>query len=154
MVQFQPGTPYDSELIAELNNDLQSSGYFEGVRVDAAPTAAGEDIPVEVRLDTRNHAPWAWAWAFDRRRPARQGQLDPPLGQPARPQLRLGDRTVGARQNVGLWYDIPLDPPLTDKLALCRRLPERGHRRYRHPEQAADAVGRNGTASCPAAGSE
>ncbi|MFX5622985.1 POTRA domain-containing protein, partial [Acinetobacter baumannii] len=27
MVSFKPGTPYDSELIAELNNDLQSSGY-------------------------------------------------------------------------------------------------------------------------------
>ena len=54
MVSFKPGTPYDSELIAQLNNDLQSSGYFEGVRVDAAPTAAvGEDIPVDVRLDTR-----------------------------------------------------------------------------------------------------
>ncbi len=54
MVSFKPGTPYDSELIAELNNDLQSSGYFEGVRVDAAPTAAvNEEIPVDVHLQTR-----------------------------------------------------------------------------------------------------
>jgi translocation and assembly module TamA len=36
MVPFKPATATDSELIAELNRDLQSSGYFEGVRVDAA----------------------------------------------------------------------------------------------------------------------
>jgi translocation and assembly module TamA len=32
MVPFKAGAPYDSELIAELNQALQSSGYFEGVR--------------------------------------------------------------------------------------------------------------------------
>jgi translocation and assembly module TamA len=29
MVPFKAGAPYDSELIAELNQALQSSGYFE-----------------------------------------------------------------------------------------------------------------------------
>lgn len=54
MVPFKAGTAYDSELIAELNQALQSSGYFEGVRVDAAPTAATNNvIPVAVKLDTR-----------------------------------------------------------------------------------------------------
>ncbi len=54
MVPFKAGAPYDSELIAELNQALQSSGYFEGVRVDAAPTAATNNvIPVAVKLDTR-----------------------------------------------------------------------------------------------------
>ena len=40
LVPFKPNTPYDSELIAELNQNLQSSGYFETVRVDAAPSTA------------------------------------------------------------------------------------------------------------------
>ena len=54
MVPFKAGAPYDSELIAELNQALQSSGYFEGVRVDAAPTAAEHEvIPVAVQLETR-----------------------------------------------------------------------------------------------------
>ncbi len=54
MVPFKAGTAYDSELIAQLNQALQSSGYFEGVRVDAAPTAATDNvIPVAVKLDTR-----------------------------------------------------------------------------------------------------
>src|SRR5690606_13950573 len=53
MVPFKAGAPYDSELIAELNQNLQSSGYFEGVRVDAAPTASRNDvIPVDVKLET------------------------------------------------------------------------------------------------------
>ncbi|WP_328587016.1 autotransporter assembly complex protein TamA, partial [Pseudomonas syringae group genomosp. 3] len=39
MVPFKENTPYDSQLIAELNQAMQASGYFEGVRVDAAPTA-------------------------------------------------------------------------------------------------------------------
>ena len=40
MVPFKSGAPYDSELIAELNQNLQASGFFEGVRVDAAPAAS------------------------------------------------------------------------------------------------------------------
>ena len=44
----------DGLTLAELNQALQSSGYFEGVRVDAAPTAATDNvIPVAVKLDTR-----------------------------------------------------------------------------------------------------
>jgi translocation and assembly module TamA len=39
MVPFKENTPYDSELIAELNQAMQASGYFEGVRVDATPTS-------------------------------------------------------------------------------------------------------------------
>lgn len=66
MVPFKAGQPYDSELIAELNQNLQSSGYFEGVRVDAAPTQAQADgarqaIPVAVRLEARKPGPWASA---------------------------------------------------------------------------------------------
>lgn len=54
MVPFKSGDPYDSELIAELNQNLQASGFFEGVRVDASPTASTNDvIPVAVNLDTR-----------------------------------------------------------------------------------------------------
>lgn len=54
MVPFKNGAPYDSELIAELNQNLQASGFFEGVRVDAAPAASANDvIPVAVQLETR-----------------------------------------------------------------------------------------------------
>ncbi|NVL47026.1 hypothetical protein F2S75_16520, partial [Pseudomonas syringae pv. actinidiae] len=54
MVPFKENTPYDSQMIAELTQAMQASGYFEGVRVDAAPTAAeNQVIPVTVQLETR-----------------------------------------------------------------------------------------------------
>lgn len=121
MVTFEPDTPYDSELIAELSRALQSSGYFEGVRVDANPAnSEAQRIPVAVQLTTR-----------------RPRTLGVGLGYSTDvgPRVRLNwtrhwvnpqGHSYGAetelsapRQNVGLWYDIPGDPPLTDKLRLA-----------------------------------
>ncbi|WP_163024955.1 autotransporter assembly complex protein TamA, partial [Pseudomonas viridiflava] len=118
MVPFKENTPYDSQLIAELNQAMQASGYFEGVRVDAAPTAAvGQVIPVTVQLETRKprtmglglgystdvgprgRANWTRHWANA------QGH-----------SYGFESEISAPRQNVGLWYDVPLDPPLTDKL--------------------------------------
>jgi translocation and assembly module TamA len=118
MVPFKANTPYDSELVAELNQALQSSGYFEGVRVDAAPTAAVDQVvPVAVRLQTRKprtmglgigystdvgvrgKANWTRHWVNSQ-------------GDSYGAEMELS----APKQNVGLWYDIPLDPPLTDKL--------------------------------------
>ncbi|MNM31020.1 Translocation and assembly module TamA precursor [compost metagenome] len=118
MVSFKPGTPYDSELIAELNNDLQSSGYFEGVRVDAAPTAAvGEDIPVEVRLETRKPRTMGLGLGFSTDvGPRGKANWTRHWVNPQGHSYGWETELSAPRQNVGLWYDIPLDPPLTDKL--------------------------------------
>ncbi|MGV8919191.1 MAG: autotransporter assembly complex protein TamA [Pseudomonas sp.] len=118
MVPFKADTPYDSALIVDLNQALQSSGYFENVRVDAAPTSAvGQVIPVAVQLQTRKprtvglgigystdvgvrgRANWERHWVNSH---GDSYGAETELSQP--------------KQNVGLWYDIPLDPPLTDKL--------------------------------------
>ena len=118
MVPFKPDTPYDSELVNELNQNLQSSGYFEVVRVDAAPsTAVGQVIPVDVDLHTRKprtmtlglgystdtgpRGKASWMRHWDNARGDSYG-FESEISQP--------------KQNVGAWYDIPLDPPLTDKL--------------------------------------
>ena len=118
MVPFKPDTPYDSELVNELNQNLQSSGYFEVVRVDAAPsTAVGQVIPVDVELHTRKprtmtlglgystdtgpRGKASWMRHWDNARGDSYG-FESEISQP--------------KQNVGAWYDIPLDPPLTDKL--------------------------------------
>ncbi|MDE1166631.1 MAG: autotransporter assembly complex protein TamA [Pseudomonas sp.] len=118
MVPFKGNTPYDSELIAELNQALQSSGYFEGVRVDAAPTAAVDKvIPVDVQLQTRKPRTMGLGLGYS----TDVG----PRGKAnwTRHWVNAHGDSYGAemelsapRQNVGLWYDIPLDPPLTDKL--------------------------------------
>uniref|UniRef100_A0A7C1X235 Translocation and assembly module subunit TamA n=1 Tax=Pseudomonas graminis TaxID=158627 RepID=A0A7C1X235_9PSED len=118
MVPFKQDTPYDSELIAELNQAMQSSGYFEGVRVNASPTdAQAQVIPVDVQLQTRKprtmglgvgystdvgprvKANWTRHWVN-------------PQGHSYGAEAEIS----APRQNVGLFYDIPLDPPLTDKL--------------------------------------
>ncbi|AIN58208.1 autotransporter assembly complex protein TamA [Pseudomonas soli] len=118
MVGFKPGTPYDSELIAELNNDLQSSGYFDSVRVDAAPTAAvGEDIPVDVHLDSRKPRTLGLGLGFSTDvGPRGKANWTRHWVNPQGHSYGWETELSAPRQNVGLWYDIPLDPPLTDKL--------------------------------------
>ncbi|BBP83983.1 outer membrane protein assembly factor [Pseudomonas sp. Pc102] len=118
LVPFSPNTPYDADLVAKLSQNLQASGYFDEVRVDALPDPEeGRRIPVKVQLGAvkprtmglgvgfstdvgpRARANWTRHWVN-------------PQGH------RLGAETEvsAARQNVGAWYEIPLDPPLTDSL--------------------------------------
>lgn len=154
MVPFKADTPYDSELIAELNNALQSSGYFEGVRVDAAPTAAIEQsIPVAVQLDTRKPRTMGLGLGFSTDvGPRGKANWTRHWVNPQGHSYGWETELSAPRQNVGLWYDIPLDPPLTDKLRFAGG--------YQNEEIAGTdtlskllTVGRNGTASCPAVGS-
>lgn len=118
MVPFKNGAPYDSELIAELNQALQSSGYFEGVRVDAAPTAAEHGvIPVAVRLETRKPRTMGLGLGYSTDvGPRVKANWTRHWVNPQGHSYGWEAEVSAPRQNVGLWYDIPLDPPLTDKL--------------------------------------
>ena len=118
MVPFKNGAPYDSELIAELNQALQSSGYFEGVRVDAAPTAAEHEvIPVAVQLETRKPRTMGLGLGYSTDvGPRVKANWTRHWVNPQGHSYGWEAEVSAPRQNVGLWYDIPLDPPLTDKL--------------------------------------
>ncbi|WP_265532731.1 autotransporter assembly complex protein TamA [Pseudomonas saponiphila] len=118
MVPFKSGAPYDSELIAELNQALQSSGYFEGVRVDAAPTAAEHQvIPVAVQLETRKPRTLGLGLGYSTDvGPRVKANWTRHWVNPQGHSYGWEAEVSAPRQNVGLWYDIPLDPPLTDKL--------------------------------------
>ncbi|BAO63372.1 outer membrane protein assembly factor [Pseudomonas fluorescens] len=118
MVPFKAGAPYDSELIAELNQALQSSGYFEGVRVDAAPTAAEHEvIPVAVQLETRKPRTMGLGLGYSTDvGPRVKANWTRHWVNPQGHSYGWEAEVSAPRQNVGLWYDIPLDPPLTDKL--------------------------------------
>lgn len=118
MVPFKTGAPYDSELIAELNQALQSSGYFEGVRVDAAPTAAEHEvIPVAVQLETRKPRTMGLGLGYSTDvGPRVKANWTRHWVNPQGHSYGWEAEVSQPRQNVGLWYDIPLDPPLTDKL--------------------------------------
>lgn len=118
MVPFKADTPYDSELIADLNRAMQSSGYFEGVRVDASPTAAqAQVIPVEVQLQTRKPRTMGLGvgYATDVG-PRLKANWTRHWVNPQGDSYGVESELSAPRQNVGLFYDIPLDPPLTDKL--------------------------------------
>ncbi|MGC8115945.1 autotransporter assembly complex protein TamA [Metapseudomonas otitidis] len=118
LVPFPPNTPYDADQVAKLSQNLQASGYFEEVRVDAQPEpGAGRLIPVKVRLGAvkprtlglgvgfstdvgpRARANWTRHWI-----------------NPQGHRLGAESEISTARQSVGTWYEIPLDPPLTDSL--------------------------------------
>lgn len=118
MLPFEPYSEYDSEHIAELYNALQSSGFFQSVRIDAEPGAAKDQtVPLYVNLEMRlprtlnlglgmstdvgprMRAVWTKHWAN-------------PKGHSYGYEAELS----APRQNVGLFYDIPGQNPLTDKL--------------------------------------
>lgn len=119
MVPFKAGTPYDSEQIAALNQALQSSNYFSSVRVDTDPNQADaqQQIPIKVFLTARKPRSIGLGFGFS---------------TDAGPRLRfdgsrywsnLEGHKYGAeaelsapRQNIGFWYEVPRDPPLTSKL--------------------------------------
>ncbi|MFJ3483124.1 autotransporter assembly complex family protein [Pseudomonas sp. NPDC090202] len=118
MVPFKENTPYDSELIAELNQAMQSSGYFEGVRVDASPASAqGQIIPVEVQLQTRKPRTVGLGVGFSTDvGPRVKANWERHWVNPQGDSYGIESEISAPRQNIGLFYDIPLDPPLTDKL--------------------------------------
>ncbi len=118
MVPFKENTPYDSQLIAELNQAMQASGYFEGVRVDAAPTAAvGQVIPVTVQLETRKPRTMGLGLGFSTDvGPRGKANWTRHWANAQGHSYGFESELSAPRQNVGLWYDVPLDPPLTDKL--------------------------------------
>lgn len=118
MVPFRQGAPYNADLVAQLNRDLQASGYFQGVIVEATPQAAeGHSIPVVVQLQARAPRTLGIGGGF-------ATDVGPRLkANWTRHWVNPQGHSYGAeaelsapRQNVGLWYDVPLASPLTDKL--------------------------------------
>ncbi|MDM8350239.1 autotransporter assembly complex protein TamA [Pseudomonas sp. sp1636] len=118
MVPFAVDAPYDSERIAELYQRLRSSGYFESVSVEANPNAAEQQrIPVHVQLQTRKPRSLGLGLGFStdvgpRGRANWTRHWVNPQGHSYGAEMEWS----APRQNVGLWYDVPGDPPLTDKL--------------------------------------
>ncbi|MDF3933202.1 autotransporter assembly complex protein TamA [Pseudomonas citronellolis] len=118
MVPFRQGAAYDSELIADLSQALQSSGYFDGVRVDASPVQAkGDVIPVAVHLTARKPRSLGVGLGFSTDvGPRAKFSWTRHWVNPQGHSLGTEAEVSGPRQNVGAWYEVPLDPPLTDKL--------------------------------------
>ena len=119
-VTFEPGTPYHSDEIARLNSNLQNSGYFSGVDIDASPARAENGtIPVRVALTRREARSVAAGVGFStdvgpRFRGTWREHWINPMGH------KRGAETEFSvpRQNLSTWYELPLDPPMTDLIRL------------------------------------
>lgn len=117
MVPFAPNTLYNSDKIAELYQALRSSDYFDNVQVDANPAqASGDIIPVDVQLTARKPRSMGLGLGFStdvgpRGRANWTRHYANPQGHSYGAEMELS----APRQNVSLFYDVPLDPPLTDK---------------------------------------
>lgn len=118
MVPFEPNTPYDSDKIAELYQALRSSEYFDAVQVDANPVQAqGQTIPVVVQLAARKPRSVGLGLGFSTDvGPRGRANWTRHWANPQGHSYGVEAEISAPRQNVSLWYDIPLDPPLTDKL--------------------------------------
>lgn len=117
-VTFEPGTPYHSSKITKLNSDLANSGYFASVDVDASPLNAEDGtIPVAVALRTRDPRSVAGGIGFST-------DVGPRLRGTWREHWinsrghRRGAETELSqpRQNISGWYEVPLDPAMTDSI--------------------------------------
>ncbi|WP_447591748.1 autotransporter assembly complex protein TamA [Aquipseudomonas campi] len=116
-VPFAQGASYDSDLVAKLSENLQRSGYFDLVRVDAVPVADVQEIPVKVELAAVKPNSFGVGLGYSTDvGPRARGNWTRPWINAYGHSLGLESEVSAVRQNVGAWYQIPLDPPLTNSL--------------------------------------
>lgn len=119
-VTFAPGQPFHADEIARLSRDLSNSGYFSGVDIDASPgSAENRVIPVTINLRTRPPRSVAAGVGFStdvgpRLRGNWREHWINPMGHRRGAETELS----GPRQSLSTWYELPLDPPMTDSIRL------------------------------------
>ena len=119
-VTFEPGTPYHADKVAGLNRNLNNSGYFSGVDVDASPIRAVDGvIPVRVSLTRRARRSVSAGVGFStdvgpRFRGSWREHWTNAMGHTRGVDTELSQ----PRQNLSTWYELPLDPPMTDSIRL------------------------------------
>jgi len=119
-VTFEPNIPFHADEIARLNRDLIGSGYFSAVDVDARPTTAVNGvIPVRVSLTRREPRSVSAGVGFStdvgpRFRGTWREHWINPMGHKRGAETELSE----PRQNVSGWYELPLNPPMTDLIRL------------------------------------
>lgn len=119
-VPFSPGTPYHADEIAKLNRQLMASGYFSRVDIEAPPSAAEDgEIPVRVSLHLRPRRSLAAGIGFStdvglRLRGTWHEYWTNGLGHKRGAETEISS----LRQGISGWYELPLDPPVTDSIRL------------------------------------
>lgn len=119
-VTFDPDIPFHADEVAKLNRDLSNSGYFSGVDIDASPNRAEDGvIPIDIGLTPRPPRSIGAGVGFStdvgpRVRGNWREHYTNPMGHRRGADTELSE----LRQNVSTWYELPLDPPMTDSLRL------------------------------------
>lgn len=119
-VTFEPGEPFHAGEIAKLSRDLSNSGYFSGVDVDASPNRAEDGvIPVNIGLTPRKRRSIAAGVGFSTDvGPRLRGNWREHYINPMGHRRGLETELSEPRQNLTGWYELPLDPPMTDSIRL------------------------------------
>jgi len=117
LVPFTPGTPYDAQKIADLYQALQASDYFGNVQIDAQPVTGTEQVPVKVQTSLRKPRSFGIGAGFSTDVGAR-GRFSWTRHYSGGSAHRYGleSELAQPKQNLSLWYEIPLAAPLSDKL--------------------------------------
>ena len=117
-VRFEPGTPYHSDRVIELTQDLRGAGYFNEVLVDADPGAAENGtIPVNVTVDERTRHSLGTGIGFSTDvGPRLRATWDQHYVNPQGHRRGAEFEVSQPRQNAGVYYELPLNPPMTDSL--------------------------------------
>ncbi|ERS81136.1 membrane protein [Marinobacter sp. EVN1] len=119
-VTTEPGEPFHADKVARLNRDLSNSGYFSGVDIDASPSQAEDRvIPVNIGLTPRPPRSVSAGVGFStdvgpRFRGNWREHYINSMGHKRGADTELSE----LRQSVSGWYELPLDPPMTDSIRL------------------------------------
>lgn len=118
-VRLQPGDPYTTAALLDLQNALTSSNYFGEVQVDADPREARDHtVPVRVQLTPRKQDKYTFGVGYGTDTGPR-GQIGwerfylNPQGHHTRVELRGSQ----IEQSLTAGYFIPIRNPRTDQLA-------------------------------------
>ncbi|MFV8571416.1 autotransporter assembly complex protein TamA [Marinobacter sp. SBS5] len=119
-VTFEPGDPFHAGKVAKLSSDLSNSGYFSGVDVDSSPNSAEDRvIPVTIGLTPRDRRSLALGVGFSTDvGPRFRGNWREHYTNPMGHRRGFDTEVSELRQSISGWYELPLDPPMTDSIRL------------------------------------
>lgn len=119
LIPFKENEPYHSALVAKLSQNLQSTGYFEQVRVDASEQDADNNrvIPVSVALSPIKPRTIGIGLGFSTDiGPRARLSWEKHRVNSAGHKLGADVEVSKPKQSVSGWYAIPLENPLNDEL--------------------------------------
>lgn len=115
---IKEGEHYNSDRLGELNRTLQAAGYFREIQIDAGPERAVERrIPVLVTLNKREPRSLGAGIGFSTDvGPRLRGTFTRHYRGKAGHSYGSEFELSSPRQNLGAWYQVPLQNPLVDSL--------------------------------------